>query len=553
MDGAAGISRRDAELIGMLNTTMGTRGMVTAPHHMAAEAGRDVLRENGTATEAMIAAAAVIAVVYPHMNAIGGDGFWLVSSPGEKPVGIDACGPAARLATRAWYRERGWSAIPARGPAGALTVPGTIGGWRAALSQAAVRGGNLPLSRLLEPAMALARDGVPVTAGQAALTQAKLSELRDLPGFSETFLDAAGCPLDCGARLHQPTLADTLEHLGRVGLHDFYRGDIARSMAGDLEAMGSPLRLDDFMRYEALTVEPLSLRVGKACLYNMPPPTQGLASLLILGIHDRVPVPNDRVPVPNTDEFRLIHGLVESTKQAFLIRDTHVTDPHWMTVNPDDLLTDERLNAAAGKIDPTQAAPWPDPGPAGDTVWMGAMDSEGQSVSFIQSVYWEYGTGVVLPDSGVLMQNRGMSFGLDAAHSQALEPGRRPFHTLNPAMASFDDGRHMVYGTMGGEGQPQTQAAIFTRYAHQGLPLQKAVTAPRWLLGRTWGDSTSSLKLESRFPARLVEQLEEAGHNIELAADFDSMMGHAGAIVRHPDGLLEGATDPRSDGAVSAS
>ena len=525
---------------------MGTRGMVTAPHHMAAEAGRDVLRENGTATEAMVAAAAVIAVVYPHMNSIGGDGFWLISQPGEAPIGIDASGPAAALATRDFYREHGLAAIPTRGPMAALTVPGTIGGWDAALSHAAFAGGRLPLSRLLEPAAALAREGVPATSGQARVTSAKLEELRDLPGFSKTFLDASDLPLECGARLRQPALADTLEHLGRAGLDDFYRGDIARSMATDLDALGSPLRLNDLLEYRPLTVEPLSLRLGGARLYNMPPPTQGLASLLILGIHQRV-------PVPDMDSYGYVHALVESTKKAFRVRDRHITDPRWMTVNPEAFLRDEWLEAAANEIDMTRAAPWPNPGVSSDTVWMGAIDSQGRAVSFIQSVYWEYGAGVVLPATGVLMQNRGISFGLDVGSPQALEPGRRPFHTLNPAMASFDDGRHMVYGTMGGEGQPQTQAAIFTRYANEMMPLQKAVSAPRWLLGRTWGDSTTGLKLESRFPGRLLEQLHAAGHAIEMVEDFDSMMGHAGAIVRHSEGLLEGASDPRSDGAVTAS
>ena len=532
----------------MLNTTMGTRGMMTAPHHMAAEAGRDVLRENGTATEAMVAAAAVIAVVYPHMNAIGGDGFWLISRPGEAPIGVDACGPAARLATRDYYGERGLAAIPTRGPQAALTVPGTVGGWQTALSHATSGGGGgrLPLSRLLEPAAALARDGVPITAGQALVTREKLNELHDLPGFAETFLDAYGRPLECGARLRQPALADTLEQLSRVGLDDFYRGDVARSIAADLDTLGSPLRLDDLLEYRPLTVEPLSLRVGKARLYNMPPPTQGLASLLILGIHQRV-------PVPNMGPFGHIHALVESTKKAFRVRDRHVADPRCMTVNPRDFLCDEWLETAASEIDMTRAAPWPYPGAAGDTVWMGAVDSQGQAVSFIQSIYWEYGAGVVLPATGVLMQNRGISFGLDARNLQALEPGRRPFHTLNPAMARFDDGRDMVYGTMGGEGQPQTQAAIFTRYANDMMPLQKAISAPRWLLGRTWGGSSTNLKLESRFPSSLSEQLHEAGHAVEMVGDFDSMMGHAGAIVRHPDGLLEGASDPRSDGAVAAS
>ena len=170
----------------------------------------------------------------------------------------------------------------------------------------------------------------------------------------------------------------------------------------------------------------------------------------------------------------------------------------------------------------------------------------------IQSTYFEFGSGVVLPQTGITWQNRGASFRLAEAGWNALRPGRKPFHTLNPALALFDDGRLMAYGTMGGEGQPQTQAAVFTRYARFGVGLQAAVTAPRWLLGRTWGEDSVTLKLEDRFDAGLYDALSLAGHEVERVAPFTAMMGHAGALVRHAGGLIEGATDPRSDGSVAA-
>ncbi len=243
---------------------------------------------------------------------------------------------------------------------------------------------------------------------------------------------------------------------------------------------------------------------------------------------------------------------MEATKQAFLVRDRHCTDPAYMDVDPADFLTDADLAQRAARIDPATALPWPQPALPGDTIWMGCIDREGRSASFIQSIYWEFGSGVVLPATGVLWQNRGISFSLDDNAPQALKPGRKPFHTLNPAMARFDDGRTMVYGTMGGEGQPQTQAAVFSRYGLFNQPLQQAVTAPRWLLGRTWGEESTSLKLEARFEAELVGKLRDAGHQVEvLDQDFSDTMGHAGAVVRHPDGVIEGASDPRSDGLVA--
>jgi gamma-glutamyltranspeptidase len=224
-----------------------------------------------------------------------------------------------------------------------------------------------------------------------------------------------------------------------------------------------------------------------------------------------------------------------------------------MTVNPQDLLDDPAaLDTMAARIDLRRALPWPQPPAAGDTVWFGAIDAQGRAASVIQSTYFEFGSGVVLPQTGITWQNRGSSFRLAPDGWNALKPGRKPFHTLNPALARFDDGRTMVYGTMGGEGQPQTQAAIFTRYARFGQGLQAAVTAPRWLLGRTWGADSVTLKIEDRFDPALCEALRAAGHDVEMMAPYTPTMGHAGAIVRHPDGVLEGATDPRSDGAVAA-
>ena len=179
------------------------------------------------------------------------------------------------------------------------------------------------------------------------------------------------------------------------------------------------------------------------------------------------------------------------------------------------------------------------------------MDSSGLAVSFIQSLYHEFGSGVVLPDSGIVWQNRGASFSLVPAHLLALAPGKQPFHTLNPAAARLNDGRVMVYGSMGGDGQPQTQAAIFTRYILQGIPLQESISRPRWLLGRTWGQTSDSLKLEGRFAPESIARLRALGHDVEVLADYSEAMGHAGAIVRHPNGLFEGASDPRSNGAAA--
>jgi gamma-glutamyltranspeptidase/glutathione hydrolase len=526
----------------MLHTLSALGGMHVAPHHLAAQAGRDVLRDGGNAVEAMVAAAAAIAVVYPHMNAIGGDGFWLIHEPGKTPVAIEACGPAAALASRDFYS--GHDALPARGPGAALTVAGTISGWATALQVASHWGAALPLERLLADAIRHARDGIAVTASQSALTRSKLAGLKDAPGFADVFL-VDGAPPPLGHILRQPALATTLQTLARNGLDDFYRGQVGAAMGAELERLGSPVRAADLAAYAARIVDPLSVRLGDATVYNLPPPTQGLAHLMILGIFEQL-------GVRAGEGFDYVHGLVESTKRAFRVRDRVVTDPRRLPADPMGFLSQTALAERAGSIDMQVALPWPDPAAPGDTIWMGCVDREGRAVSFIQSVYWEFGSGVVLGDTGVTWQNRGTSFSLDPGALNALEPGRLPFHTLNPSLALFDDGRVMPYGTMGGEGQPQTQAMVFTRYARFGQALQAAVSAPRWLLGRTWGDVTTTLKLERRFPAALVQQLRAAGHDVEvLDEDFSDTMGHAGALVRHPDGRIEGAADPRSDGTVA--
>jgi oxamate amidohydrolase len=528
----------------MLQTSKSYRGMVTAPHHLASRAGLRVLEDGGNAIEAMVAAASTIAAVYPHMNGLGGDNFWLIHTPREKVVGIDACGGAAIKATAGFYRDQGYSQIPSRGPLAALTVGGTVSGWQSALDFSTEQwGGRLSPARLFEDAVHYARDGTAVTSTLANNIAGKVGEMDGSPGFHETFLIDGKIPT-VGQRFTQPRLATTLERLGSEGLDSFYRGDLARLIAADLERAGSPLTLEDLNRHQALRVDPLSVDVAGHRVFNMPPPTQGLASLMLLGIYDRL-------GITEADGFEYIHGLVEATKRAFRIRDGHVTDPAYMDNSAASFLDDGVLDALAGEIDPATALAWPESSSKGDTVWLGAVDGVGRAVSFIQSIYWEFGSGTVLEDSGLVWQNRGVSFSLDENHHNCLKPLRRPFHTIQPALAHLSDGRVMPYGTMGGEGQPQTQAMVFSRHIMHGQELQHAVTAPRWLLGRTWGAESTSLKMEDRFDPALIERLRSAGHNVELTGPFDEVMGHAGALVHHPDGLIEGAADPRGDGLAA--
>ena len=519
------------------------RGVVCAPHHGAVEAGRLVLASGGNAIEAMIAMAAATAAVYPHMSHLGGDGIWLIREPSGRVRAIMGIGRAGTNARRELYREH--ENMPGRGPLAALTVPGAVAGWSLALEAARAHGGRMPLADLLAEAIRHASEGYAVSRGQARLTAEKVTELEHVPGYAETFL-VDGKPPDVGKLLKQPALAAMLDHLGHAGLDDFYRGDIGREIARDLERLGSPVTRSDLERARATLAEPLTVTVDGDTVFNTPPPTQGLASLIILALFERL-------NVTEVEGFDHIHGLIEATKRALRVRDAHITDPDRMEHSVEGYLAPRFLNAEAEKIDRRKAASWSAGSSAsGDTVWMGSADATGLAVSYIQSLYWEFGSGVVLPATGVLMQNRGASFSLQSGALNALAPGRLPFHTLNPALAALEDGRIMVYGSMGGDGQPQTQGAMFTRHVLFRQPIDRAIDAPRWLLGRTWGAERANLRLEGRFDGNLIDRLVSAGHDVELLDEpYSDVMGHAGAVLVNPGGTLEAAHDPRADGGAA--
>jgi gamma-glutamyltranspeptidase/glutathione hydrolase len=520
----------------MINTPRARRGMVTSPHHLASQAGLSVLREGGTAIEATVAVAATLSVVYPHMLSIGGDAFWLVAAGADDPIAVEACGAAGSKVTRDLYR--GHKEIPLRGPLAANSVAGAVSGWGAALDISKRWGGKMPLARLLEEAIHYAEAGFPVSDHLAAVVPEVQAELAPQPGFKALMMPSGAWPKP-GALLRQPALARTLKRIASAGTDDFYRGELAGAIAADLALAGSPLVAEDLSNHRARERKPLSIVTSRGRLFNFPPPTQGVASLLILGQFDRL-------GIATAEGFDHLHALIEATKQAYRIRDRVVGDPDYMKERAEDYLTDAALDKLAASIDRRRAAPARAPTGDGDTAWMGAIDGEGRAASHIQSVFHGFGSGVVLEDTGIVWQNRGTSFSLDPAAANPLTPGRKPFHTLNPAMARLRDGRLVTYGTMGAHGQPQFQAAVFSRYAWFDQGFQQAVTAPRWLV------DAGRVLVESRVDPAVVAALRAAGHELEVLGPFVSLFGHSGGIARHADGSLEGAADPRSDGAVAA-
>ena len=385
----------------MLHSVTSLQGMVTAPHHLAAQAGLSVLRDGGNAVEAAVAVAATLAVVYPHLNGIGGDGFWLIAEPNGRTHAIDACGAAARAADLALYG--GMDAIPLRGPLAANTVAGAVSGWAAALADG---NGTMPLARLLRDAILYAERGVPVTRSLDDAGAKNAENLRPVAaGWTETF-EPNGRSLRENDLLRQPLLAGTLTLLARDGLTSFYEGPLARLIETDLKQVGSPLNGMDLRLHVATRPMPLSVRVSGATVFDTAPPSQGLASLLTLAVFDRF-------ETRTAEGFAHIHALVEASKQAFHVRDEHVGDPAHMTIDPQRCLDDlAALDAMAARIDPAAASRGQIAGTMGDACWFGVADREGRVVSCVQSLHSAYGSGVVLPETGILWHNRGSSFRL---------------------------------------------------------------------------------------------------------------------------------------------
>lgn len=533
---------------------LGRRGVVASPHPLASLAGLGVLLRGGTAVDAAVAAGATLAVVYPHMTGLGGDSFWLLwDARGRRLRGLAACGAAAGLATPVLYRDRGLAEIPARGPLAALTVPGAVDGlWEAHAWSRETLGSPLGWADLLADAIRHAAEGIPVSPCQARVT-ARAADLLARAGepafrpFAAAYLAGGKAP-EPGALLVQPALARTLERLARQGGRAFYEGDLAAELAGVCEAAGSPLRAADLARHRSRWVEPLTVPYRDGVAASLPPPSQGVAALAILGMLDALDVGG--LPADSTD---YVHLLVEATKLAFGDRDRWLADPDAVAVPTDRLLDRGYLLERAKRIRQDAAAPAPVPSgldrPGGETVACVAADAAGNCVSLIQSLYHEWGSGFLAGGTGVVLQNRGSAFSLDPSHPNALAPGKRPFHTLTPFMLLRDGRPVLVAGTMGGEGQPQTLVALTTRVLDLGLGVQAAVEAPRWLYGRTWGARTRALSIEARFDARVAEELRERGHQVQVIEPWSDTMGHAQAIwLDHAQGLLVGAGDPRADG-----
>ena len=515
-----------------------SRGMVTSPQALATQCGVDVLAQGGNAIEAAIATVLALCVTYPHFCGLGGDAFLLVSDAQGRVQTISGIGQAAGDVS-------GYSAaIPVRGPRSALTTAGTVDALGQALAISQTEwAGNKSWSELLAPAIALGREGFAISASERFWLNFRLAEAATLPDIYRAYLHQGQVPPAAYVR-RQAALARTVETLAERGPRDFYEGQLAQTIAAGLRHAGSPLSATDLALTRARLEPPLRVPYRGGELLAHQPPTQGVTTLQIMGVLERFDL--TRLEEGSADHY---HLLVEAVKQAFLDRNQWVADPDFAQVPIQKLLSPAHLDAGAAAIHMQRALPWPHRYQHGDTVYVGAADAAGNSVSLLATVYFDWGSGVLVGDTGVLWHNRGAAFSLDPAHPNVLAAGKRPFHTLNPGMYRRDGRVQLLYGTQGADGQPQTLAAVLTRLIDYGMEPMAALAAPRFLLGKTFSDSTDSLKLEDDVAPEVVAALRQRGHAIHLLPTQNPLMGHPGAIAINPvSGLMTGAHDPRSDG-----
>ncbi|MFL1406601.1 gamma-glutamyltransferase family protein [Marinobacter sp. M1N3S26] len=514
------------------------KGVICTPDARATEAGMEVLKAGGTAIDAATAAGAVLSVVCPHMTGLGGDALWLLSD-GRQVDTLLGLGQAGRRLPDA-------GAIAMRGPASAATTAGALRGWSMAHEWSVHRWGSaLTWPDLLEPAIALARDGYGVSASQVFWQDQRRDLIRDLPDLTALCCGADGELLSEGTNVTRPELATTLEHLARVGLTDFYEGELATALAEGFARLGNGLTRDDLVATQSWHSEPLSIRYRQGTLFNFPPPSQGLYTLSALNALNHV----DMAALENggADYF---HYLVEAIKAQLKERNRKLCDPAGGTLDTWRLLSRERAAANYAAIDPEVAVPWQEQGRPADTVWLAASDANGRTACLMQSLFHDFGSGCMVGDTGILWLNRAAGFNPAPAHANAWAPGKRPAHTMNPSAYLADDGRQFYFGTQGGDGQPQTQMVLATQLVDYRQSIDRALKAPRFLQGRSFFGSSENLKLERNIPPAVGEALVQKGHDIEWIPELSPFTGLAGAIAVHLDGCREAMHDPRGEGTA---
>jgi len=528
------------------------QGIVATSNALASQAGAQILARGGSAADAAIAANAVLGVVEPMMNGMGGDLFAIYwEAKTGRLTGLNSSGPAPRALSPAFIASRGISAMSEAG-IHAVTVPGAVDGW----AKMHGRFGKLPWSDLFHAAIAYSEQGFPVSEIVQALWAAPeaIGKLQALPETARVFLPN-GQPPQQGDLFRNPDLAEAYRQVARDGAAAFYRGPIATAILKTSQSMAGVMTAEDLESFSAEWVEPISIDYRGWRVYELPPNGQGMAALEMLNIMDAMPM--DAVPPAPAGPFNMdalgsgeLHKRIEAMKLAYADAYRYNADPRTTRVPVATLISKPHARERARHIDPRRANGEVRAAqvPASDTVYLAVVDREGNIASWIQSVYAGFGSGITVGKMGFVLQNRGAGFSLDPEHPNLLAGGKRPYHTIIPGFMERAD-LHVGFGIMGGANQPLAHAQFVSNVVDYGMNLQQAMETPRFFKGEPSG---FEVFIEARVPEATLAELSDMGHRISVRPEYSQEMGRGQAVMHHSKtGTNYAASDPRSDGAAT--
>ncbi len=517
-----------------------SQAMVATSQPLASQVGIEILKRGGNAVDAAIAVAAMLNVTEPNMTGIGGDCFAMIYSPKTKKVeALNASGRCPRALTLSHFTAKKITQMPLTGME-TITVPGAFDGWLTLLEKY----GTMKFADLMAPAISYAESGFPVMEKISADWEPEVAKLKQDAAAAATYLVNGGAPRP-GTIFAQKNLAKTFRTLVKGGRDAYYHGEIARAIVDYCQKNGGFLSMEDFAAQKSNWVEPISTAYRGHTLYELPPNNQGLTALIILNMLEGLDIKSMR-----GDAVQYYHTLVEATKIAFADRNRFIADPAFAKIPVKELASKEYAAKRRALIDPRRAIDPPAFGDiqmGSDTTYFTVVDKDRNAVSFINSLFNSFGSGIVAGETGIMLHNRGSGFSLDPNHPNKLEPGKRPFHTLIPAMVFKADKLLMSYGVMGGDIQAQGHSQVLVNLVDREMNLQQAIDAPRirYISGK-------GVMLEDTLPADVITGLVERGHERVLppaGIKHRALMGGGQAIMIDPEsGALAGASDWRKDG-----
>lgn len=524
-------------------------GLVATSHPLAAQTGLDILKAGGNAMDAAIAVNAMLGVVEPMSNGIGGDLFCIYwDNKSQKLYGLNASGRSPYKATREYFDQKGLDEIPLFGPL-AWSVPGCVSGWQS-LNE---RFGSVPLKQILAPAIHTAREGFPISEVIAHYWNVSTSSLAAHPGSAQTYLIDGKHPPGFGEIYQLPKLADSYQLIAEQGADAFYRGKIAQEIVAYSNKVGGLFTMKDFLDHKATWVDPVSTNYRGYDVWELPPSGQGIAALQMLNLIEPYDVKRMGPASPDW-----LHLFSEAKKLAFEDRAKFYADIDVVNVPVDALISKAYAKQRGTKIDMRRANQNVDHGDPriqnGDTVYLTVVDKDRNCCSLIQSIFHGFGSKITVPEVGFAIQNRGALFSLDENHLNRLEPHKRPFHTIIPAMVTKDNKPHFCFGVMGGDMQPQGHVQILINMIDFGMNVQHAGDLARIRhLGSSsptgkQGNGLGIVEVESGIPDSVVEELQSRGHKVRRSVG--GFGGYQGILIDHKNGVLHGATEPRKDGAA---